>query len=285
MSELPVVSPATADQRDSFDRYRSYLGKLRTLVDRRAFWVSADRELVAYENLRKGERRARRTFWRLLQRGMKPVDALWEAAGLCDGPIPELHKTEDEFRAVWTESAIHEAAERWKLSRLTQRCAAAPVRTAVTKLEEAGPDFADTLIEIARNKQAKDSDRRAASRDGLLLLGVKLQEPSAPEASPFLLTGNETTKELEILLLRVAQKEPDTNRARLMTETIHRLLEAKDPQKWGKKLTVESNGGAGLAAILLEMDARRDAALADHKAKAAAIPTTAQAMLTEADPE
>lgn len=275
MAELPVPAELDAPPRtDEHSRYRTFLGKKHTLQDRRRFWAAPERELVAYDEMRKGEQRARRRFWRLVQRGMDPVEALQESIGLIDGPIPEF-QTKKQFNAYWTPERLKETADRWKTSRLTQRCAAAPVTTAITMLEDAAPEMAAVLIQTARDPKSKPNDKRQSARDALVLAGAKIDR-SVPEkaSSPIVLTGNETPEQLEAMLLRVAQAEPDPNRARLMSETIRALLKVKMPEKWGDKLEVKNTGVIGLAGILVDMDARRDAAIADRE-KSLAIETTA----------
>lgn len=282
MSELPVApeaAPVVAElHRDAWTRYRTKLGK--TLLDRRRFWADPKRELVGFNELRGGEITSRRRFWRLFRkRGVPPHLAVWEALGLSDGPIPEL-EDQEAFRAYWTDAVLQEIAARWSTSRLTQQCAAEPVKTAIGKMEDAGPDFADTIITTARDPNAKDSDRIKAAKIGLEVLGIKI-DPKArpPEVSPFLLTGNESPEQLEQMLLQIAQKEPDANRARLLSENIIRILEAKMPDVWGKRLRVENSGHVGLGMILAEMDAKRATAITAEPVREA-LPAA-----TEADDE
>ncbi len=285
MDELaPAAAPAApVDRRDAWTKFRSYLGTIRTLVDRRAFWAREEREIVGYQGLRRGEISARRTFWRLLRRGVDPVAALREALGLNVGPIPELH-TLEQFDEIWTDREVRTIAARWAASARTQRCAAPPVTGAISMLEDTAPEMAAVLITTARNPAVKDADRRQAARDALILAGVKV-DPSKPTftPNPIVITGKETVEELEILLIRVPQEFKDTNQARLITEAILNTLAAKDPKKWGKRLTVENTGSIGLGAILVQMDERREAAIAEHRAKQGAIETTAKPLLSESD--
>lgn len=285
MDELvpATVAEPPAEARDAWTKYRGYLGKLHTLVDRRAFWAREEREVVGYQGLRRGEISARRAYWRLLRRGVDPVAALREALGLLAGPIPELH-SQEQFDAIWTDRQVRVIAATWAASPLTMRCAAPPVTSAISMLEDTAAEAAATLIQTHRRTDVKDSDRRQAARDHLLLVGAKV-DPSAPrpEPCPIEITGKETIEELEILLMRAPFLIKDTNQARLIQEGILNKLAAEAPKKWGKRLTVENTGSIGLGAILLQMDERREAAIAEHQAKQAAIETTAKPLLSEDD--
>lgn len=233
--------------------------------DLRPWWAHEDREIS--DVISRGEKRARRCFWRRITATKKPdpIAALRLALGLHYGPLLDL-QTQEAFDAYWTDALLREVAERWAVSRRTARCASASVIQARHHLEADAVMYARTLREIAMDPSQPAAARVRASVEGLAIAGVSaIAVDEIPQAigSSIRITGQESVEQLEALLPQIAQLVPDLNRARLMTEYVFKRLAVLDPERHGTKVQHQMSGNLGVvAATLAEVRERKAAALA-----------------------
>jgi hypothetical protein len=143
-------------------------GKLR---DRREFWSSPERDVVAWEDLTGGEKSRRQKFFRLIGGGVAGAVAIREVLDL--GLGPELgFQTQEEFEAFWCPDKCGEIADRWKNSPHFRGFATDRTGIAQTDLRARAPDFAAVLWDVANDPQATPTAKVKACQVALNLAGL-----------------------------------------------------------------------------------------------------------------
>lgn len=143
----------------------------KRVFDDRQKWVSEDQDLLDWVDLTRGARSRRLRFFHLVSEGIPSVDALKEVLDLHLGPIPGF-QTQDEFDRMWSLTALEEIALRWQRSPHFKGWAKDQTEVTRANLASWAPAFANTLKEVALDKDASSAARVKAAQIGLGLAGL-----------------------------------------------------------------------------------------------------------------
>lgn len=190
-------------------KFLARVGKAKTLFDRRRLWASEPREFVGWDELSKGERRARHAFANLItgtptRPALDPIEAVREALGLTAGHIPE-YETIESFEDYWTHARLVEISNRWRQSPYFRAYSQEQVKAAHTQLGAAAGLFADTLVKTCLNEKASTNARVRAAQVGLAAIGIVAGSKIEDEVAG---KGDALKKQGRLLLLK--KPEPAT---------------------------------------------------------------------------
>lgn len=240
--------------------------------DLRVWWTGEDREQVSYfvENptrkdrrLSGGERRARGRFYERVTAGIDPVDALYYAVGLNQGPIPS-RQTLEEFQAYWSEGRLSQIASRW-LKSTHHRPYSPSFREAIKPdagkgarkfLQNKALVLAEGLFCDAFNPMLTPAERIRAQGSLLKLpcMNLKVRDKLPITVIPSNLKDIEAAAPA---LLNEALSHPKAAHAKLVVNLLQWMLAKANPEVYGDRLKVDHSGEINMVAVLADVQERR----------------------------